>query len=91
MKFTDLQVKEAIVFYIIHNHDDLLFRLQPLIQQRDRYFQSEDKVFHDDVNNEFEVAIKRELASELSQQLDIDIESIMIAMEEFSTKEFLNE
>jgi hypothetical protein len=91
MKFTEIQVKEAIVFYILHNQYDLMFRLQPLLDQRKKYLETEDKVFHDDIKNDFEIAVKRELSSELSQQLDIDIESIMIAMEGFSVKEFLNE
>lgn len=90
MEITEKAVKGTIA-YLLNNKKLLYERLKPLITQRNELLKIEDVALHSDVEIEFEILARREIADEISTGLQLDPEEIFLVVETMDIKGFLKE
>lgn len=85
----EVQVKEAIVWYLVHNQTKLQRILSPHKVTLEKLLKEEDVVFRDDIYKEYYLHLKEEISVDLANNLPITPEEIAMVMEEFNVREFI--
>src|SRR6266567_496934 len=80
----------AVILFLMHRKEFLCERLAPLLKQREELIHKEDSAFHTEIENQFEVIIRREVAEQIALDMQIDPESVFLVVETMNVKEFLD-
>lgn len=76
--------RELVLDSLVANHDSLKAQIAPLVQKRDRLLEMEPKVFHDDIRAEFDAKIRSILMEEVSKNLTISADHVMMIVEDIN-------
>ena len=86
---TNEQLIQAVTEYIEENIGPLRHAMSDLIEQYHFVMNNESPEFHSDVQLEFEVLVRRELADIIADSLALDPEQVFLAVEAVDIEQFL--
>jgi len=87
--FSEAEIKEAVMWYVIHNQHHLKEELKDLIQQRNDLIKKEDEVFHDDITTQFEKMAKSIICEKIGKDLALSPESVIIILDDLNMDELI--
>lgn len=90
MSIDKTQLRQGIVFHLIHNQQYYKDMITPYTKRRDNFLIINDKVFHDDINNQYWDMVKSVIASDLNFSLAVSYEDAIVVLEEINLKEYLD-
>lgn len=82
--------KQRTIYWLIHNQAAVKELIKGLEMQRTELFASNvNKVFHDDISQEFYGAVKTLIQEEISRQLGFPIDIIKEVLDDMNLEEYL--
>jgi hypothetical protein len=86
---TSEQVQSAVIAFLIHDRLFLLNKISPLLLQRQEALDSEETIFHHDIEVQFRTLLRREIAEEIAKTLNINPEEVFLIVENMNVDEFI--
>lgn len=83
--------KQEISSYIKKNKEHLELLVEHHVLTRDQLLFSQEVLFHNDINNEFEDLIRWTVAKEVSKDMALSVEDCLIVLEELNVKKLFKD
>lgn len=90
VKYTEQQIRDNLILFLIHSHDKILTLVLPLKEQYNIILQREDKLLHEDITKEFYSLVMDLIREEAAKALDISPEEAAIAVEGLKVENYIN-
>lgn len=84
-------LENGVVMYLTQGRDALIHVLKPLLEQRKALLKSEDASMHQEIQDQFEDLIRREISREIATNMSLDPEQVYSIVETMNVSEFLGE
>lgn len=85
------EVEAGVIIYLTQNHQGLMRRIQPLIDQRQELARSEDVSFQNEIDSQLEALLRREIANEIAENMFFDPEQVFLIVESMDVKSFIKQ
>ncbi len=83
------KIEGAVLLYITHMPAALAKRLGPLTEQHKRALQKENVLFHEEIKNQFETLVRREVADQIANDMFLEPDKVYIVVESLDVPSFL--
>lgn len=81
--------REELIEYLIDNKDYFKDKYKDKIDRLDKAKETNDNVFHEEIDKQFRSVIIRSMVDELSSYSGADAETILIVLEDMNLTEYL--
>ena len=72
---------EAVALYLFHNQEHLQLLIDPYKQQKFNLMDSEDPIFYESIEKEFESLARKLITDDIAKNIAIDPETIKLVIE----------
>jgi hypothetical protein len=84
------QLREEIIDYLILNQSYYKHELASIKTDKQTLLSKESRLFHQDIEEQYEARIKQKIAFHAAEALGLPVENIIIELERIDIDEFLN-
>lgn len=85
------KIQEAVAAFIIFQRPTMLNVLSPLLLQKEELLQTESPDFHQEITNQFETLIRREIAEYIAQHMNFNPEEVFLVVENLDVPGFIGD
>lgn len=79
-----------IINILVHNQQRYKELTRPLKEFRDKLLANENNVFHEDIEDDYLVALRRTIINDISKTYALPYEEVYIVLEAMNLEEYLN-
>jgi hypothetical protein len=82
-------LREEIIDYLILNQSYYKYELASIKAEKQKFLSQEPKLFHIDIEEQYEARVKQKIAFHAAEALGLPVENIILELERIELDEFL--